>query len=167
MRVTLQGVIACRWWRMAEVNIRVKTWVMNGDILLKNAGVVLHCWLPDPFWNFLHRSERQMRIWVADMLPRILSFTTIARGHPPWDRKMRRKRNKWGVGLLLYNLRCLMIHKSWGERETRRFTILRTMNKEFKLFFEEVKAHMPLKNFKAKVKEVINKVLNWFIKLHI
>ena len=133
---------------------------MNGDILLKNAGVVLHCWLPDPFRNFLHRSERHMRIWVVDMLPRILSFATIARGHPPWYRKTRRKRNKWGVGLLLYNLRCLMIHKSWGGRESRRLTIFRTMNQAFKLLSQEIWVQKFVWNFTTEVKEPISKVLN-------
>jgi len=92
--VMVKGVMACRWWRMVEMQIKFETLVMKSDILLRN-GVILHYRLREPFWNFLHRSRRQMRRWARDMLHKFLNFTNTTRGHPHSDQKRRRTRKKW------------------------------------------------------------------------
>jgi len=101
-----------------------------------------------------------MRRWVGEMMHRFRSFAITTRGHPHRDYKRRRTRKKRGVGLLLYNMRFLMICKSWGGREIRGFTVLRNMIQAFKLFSQEIEVQKLFRNFITEVKEVINKVLN-------
>jgi len=71
-----------------------------------------------------------------------------------------RTRKKWGVGLLLYKLRGLMICKSLGRREIRRFTMSGNMNQAFQIFSHEVKVQKLFRNFVTEVKEASRKVLN-------